>query len=190
MTQASGFLVNRTGQSWHPLAAGALSVAVISLLLSPFCWGVTWAMSEPGPQDDPSLIGVSQYVVVMATGLLTARGFLTERKSPPETAEQPRLLRRLPADFVGPVLRLTVRDHMVEVFGPEHASEIRLKFTDAIAEMEPVEGYCTHRSHWVTREAIAGIERSGSKIHILLSNGDRIPVSRTYKPGLEQAGIL
>ena len=69
-------------------------------------------------------------------------------------------------------------------------SAIRLRFGDAIEEMDPVDGFCTHRSHWVARQAVSGAERERGKIFLRLENGDRVPVSRTYMPDLEEAGLL
>ena len=68
--------------------------------------------------------------------------------------------------------------------------KLRLRLSDAIDEMEPVEGLCTHRSHWVTRAAIAGHVRESGKLFVTLENGDRVPVSRTYRPQLEAEGLV
>lgn len=108
----------------------------------------------------------------------------------PDPDPAPRLMRRLPDGVVGPVLRLSASDHFVEVVLPGETHSLRMRFTDAIDEMDGVEGYCCHRSHWVTRATITGIEREAGRIYLRLSNGDQVPVSRTYKPGLEEAGIL
>lgn len=102
----------------------------------------------------------------------------------------PRLLDRVPDDLRGQVLRLSARDHLVEVSTCQGVVEIRLRLADAIREMEPVEGFLIHRSHWVMRDAIDRVERTSGKVFLVLVNGDRVPVSRTYRAGLEAAGIL
>ncbi|GHG84147.1 hypothetical protein GCM10010961_09900 [Pseudodonghicola xiamenensis] len=104
--------------------------------------------------------------------------------------EPARLLRRLPEDFPGPILRLSAEDHFVEVASASGCERLRMRLADAIDEMDTVEGQSVHRSHWVARDAIDGVEREGARIFLRLSNGDRVPVSRTYKPKLEEAGIL
>lgn len=108
----------------------------------------------------------------------------------PEAKPEPRLMRRLPPEATGPVLRLTSEDHFVDVVTPDGAHRLRMRLADAIDEMEPVEGISTHRSHWVARAAIDGVERDGSRVLLRLSNGDLVPVSRTYRPRLEEAGLL
>lgn len=102
----------------------------------------------------------------------------------------PRLARRLPDDLDGPILRLMVRDHFVEVVTQRETHKIRMRFADAIEEMDMVPGYCTHRSHWVAREAIDSVEREDQRIHLRLKNGDTVPVSRTFRDPLLDAGIL
>lgn len=109
----------------------------------------------------------------------------------PGAYENPRLYRRLPGSTTGPILRLSGKDHHVEVVTPEARETLRLRLSDAIDEMDPVEGYCTHRSHWVARTAVATVDRSQpGKIFIVLINGDRVPVSRKYRPKLEAEGLL
>ena len=108
----------------------------------------------------------------------------------PEPEQDARLRRRLPADFEGPILRLTVSDHFVNVIGEASECSLRLRFADAVAEMEPVEGYYTHRSHWVSRSAVQEAERQDGRYYLRLVNGDRVPVSRTYRPMLEDAGYV
>lgn len=108
----------------------------------------------------------------------------------PDPDPAPRLMRRLPEGVEGPVLRLSASDHFVEVVLPGDTHSLRMRFTDAIDEMDGIEGYCSHRSHWVARDAILGVERDGARIQLRLQNGDLVPVSRTFRPDLEEAGIV
>lgn len=107
------------------------------------------------------------------------------------TDEEPRLLQRLSPEKRGKVIRISGQDHHVEIATTQGSETLRLRLMDAISEMDEVEGYCTHRSHWVARDAIVRVERENShKINIVLSNGDVVPVSRKYRPGLEDADII
>ena len=108
-----------------------------------------------------------------------------------ETRPKPRLCRRLDAEVKGEILRISGRDHHVEVVTSNGSQSLRLRLTDAIDEMEPIEGYCSHRSHWIARDAVVGTERENShKLFLVLSNGDKVPVSRKYRPELEKAGLI
>ncbi len=105
--------------------------------------------------------------------------------------DQPRLLRRLPVDQRGQVLRLTAKDHYVEIVTVKGTATIRMRLVDAIDEMQPVEGYCVHRSHWVARSGIIEVDQAApQKPFVVMSNGDRVPVSRKYRSNLENAGII
>ena len=108
----------------------------------------------------------------------------------PAPASGPRLLRRLPDALRSPVLFMTAEDHFVAVHTEKGVHRLRMRFKDAIDEMEGVEGFFTHRSYWVSRAAIAGAQKNGAAWRLLLKCGQDIPVSRKHQPDLEAAGLL
>ena len=99
---------------------------------------------------------------------------------------RPRLFRRLPDCAKGPILRLWVEDHFVNVVTPGQTYRVRMRFADAVAEMEGVDGYSTHRSHWIAREAIDAVERAGSKTIVRSKDGGTVPVSRSFSDRVEE----
>lgn len=101
-----------------------------------------------------------------------------------------RLLRRLPDDADHAVLRLSADGHVVHVVTADQRFELRMRFSDAVKEMDLVEGYCTHRSHWVARAAIVETQVRNGRPSLVLTNGDMVPVSRKYQPELEAVGVL
>lgn len=108
----------------------------------------------------------------------------------PDSCPMPRLFRRLPDTETGTILHLTANGHFVTVTLDTGAHDIRMRFGDAVEEMDCVEGCCTHRSHWVSATAVTGHKRVDGKPVLVLVNGMEVPVSRTYRPGLEKAGLL
>ncbi|WP_254437999.1 LytTR family DNA-binding domain-containing protein [Ruegeria arenilitoris] len=173
--------------SWRDTAL----VLVILGLFVPSLWLLSYLLITVTGQQAPGFLSVAPYGALFATGLVLVREHSQTEPSEEEVASvAPRLAKRLPDTFKGQIYRLTVRDHAVEVVTSEGIFTIRSRFTDAIAEMEPVPGHCTHRSHWVVDAAIAGTERQSGKTFVRLKNGDLVPVSRKYKPMLEQDGIL
>jgi len=182
-----------------PLFQDLLIVLLMTVWLSPFLWGYVWLVG----QDELmlSISGTAQYVAVVTAAVCVVRrsipglGLRWYFFKEPAAAEQPnpgvsipdlpRLARRLPDNFPYPVLRLTVDDHLVEVIGSGGSHQIRLRFGDAIDEMDPVEGFCTHRSHWVTRDAVVGTERDNGQLRVRMTNGDLVPVSRKYRHNLD-----
>ena len=152
---------------------------------------LAWVLFTFGGQMVPGAQTVAIYGVLFATGLvLVQRSDLNVSADPVPEVKMPRLFKRLPPGFDGQIHRLTVRDHNVDVVTSDGTFTVRSRFTDAIAEMEPVSGHCSHRSHWVVDASIVDVEKTGGKTFLRLVNGDRVPVSRKYKPMLEKDGLI
>lgn len=111
-----------------------------------------------------------------------------DQRTKDPASEQARLSRRLNNPDAD-ILRLSVEDHFVNVVTTEGTERLRMRFTDAIDEMAPVDGFCTHRSHWVVESHVRGMSKDGSRIAVEMSNGDLIPVSRKYRPDLEERAL-
>ncbi|MBA84509.1 MAG: hypothetical protein CML69_07175 [Rhodobacteraceae bacterium] len=185
-----------------------LRVCGITLVLSPvlYVW-IHFIIVDPSGMT-PNLLRISLCVALVGLIIQVSKRLLVgdqgsvqaqempaavpsvPQAPPPPAPPAPRLMRRLPAEAEGPVLRLSANNHFVEVVLPGEAHRLRMRFTDAIDEMDSVEGHCAHRSHWVAVGAITDVQRAEGRIFLILANGDKIPVSRTYRPGLEQAGQL
>lgn len=117
---------------------------------------------------------------------------------PPEAAvdapaelpvDQPRVIDRLEPALQGRLLSLTGRDHYVDVRTTAGTGSILMRFSDAMAEVAPVEGAQIHRSHWVAWSAIEGVERDGAKISVVVA-GQRLPVSRSFRGALAERGLI
>ncbi|MEL7099732.1 MAG: LytTR family DNA-binding domain-containing protein [Pseudomonadota bacterium] len=102
----------------------------------------------------------------------------------------PRLADRLSDSARGAILRLEAEGHYVHIVTEQGAERVRLRLADAVREMEPVVGHFSHRSHWVAQSAIVGSGQEAGKRVLRLSNGDVVPVSRTFQPDLDAAGVL
>lgn len=164
---------------------------VILFLFTPALWVLTWLLYISYGHDAPGLVAVGTYGVLFSTGfVLISKGENPVQESLLGEPVQPRLVGRLPAGFQGDILRLSVRDHYVDVVTTSGVFTIRSRFSDAISEMDPISGHCTHRSHWVTDAAIRGVEKAKGKIYLRLANDDLVPVSRKYKPELEKDGVI
>lgn len=145
-------------------------VAVITLTLMAIrIFVARTVLEKAGPSDvDPD----GGAIVPLATGFV------------------PRLMRRLPEGEKSPILWLTSENHFVEIHTKKGSVRVRMRLTDAIGEMEGVEGSCVHRSHWVAYSAIQSGRKVGGYWRLTLINGETVPVSRKYQPLLEEAGIL
>ena len=117
------------------------------------------------------------------------------RDSPlPEVTSDPPadapFLRRLPARLGRNLLHLRMQDHYVEAHTDTGNDLILLRFRDALREVASLDGAQVHRSHWVARAAVAGIERRDGRIALRLVNGSRVPVSRSFAPDLRGRGWI
>ena len=189
-----------------PVLFDAVAVCLMTLVFGPTVWLISLVFDgQNGVQMPPTPL-IYLYVFVVSLAVFVIRrllpgveersyGFLDDEDGGApalaETKPEPRLLRRLSPDMRGAVLRLSGQDHHVEIATDQGTETLRLRLGDAISEMDPVEGYCTHRSHWVARSAVKAVEReNGQKLWLVLTNGDRVSVSRKYRPALEEAGLV
>ena len=178
----------------HPFARDAISIVIFGSLFAPMptviSYLATWAPPEPVlPFIDSYLL-----IIVVTSAIAVLRHVLgIEKPNRQEDSDpRPRFLRRLDDDISAEqVLRLTVDDHYVELYltnGQSH--RVLIRFADAVEEMDGIEGMCVHRSHWIAAHAIQSVEKDGSRETVILSDGSNVPVSRTYRQNLVDAGWI
>lgn len=177
----------------------AISVLMV-LFFSPVPYFAAYVLFGADVAASSGYLMFMQYVAIISVAVCVSRrligswikhqGWRLNDGDPAEETPPPRLTRRLPDEFEGQILRLTVEDHFVDVVAETGTYRIRLRFADAVDEMDSLPGFCTHRSHWVARDAIAGVRREAGKIWLEITNGDLVPVSRKYRADLENAGML
>ncbi len=182
-------------QHAEPIKQDIAAVIAMTVLFTPTLLALMELMVPRYASSRPDTATTVFYVAAISTTIFVIRRLIpgiepTSYKGIATPQEPPRLLRRLPRDFVGPVLRMSVNDHFVDVVTPDETHRIRMRFADAVDEMSGVPGYCTHRSHWVAVDAIKSAEHKNGKVSLQLVNGDIVPVSRKYRCDLEQAGLI
>lgn len=115
---------------------------------------------------------------------------LAEPEPVPEPVpEPPRLVQRLDPGLRGRLVALSVRDHYVEVTTDRGEASLLMRFADALDELGATEGMRVHRSHWVARSAMAGLERQAARLFLRLKNGRLVPVSRSYREEVLALGL-
>jgi LytTr DNA-binding domain len=102
----------------------------------------------------------------------------------------PRLFSRLAAADAGQLIRLSARNHYVDVVTDKGTSSLLIRMADAIAELDGIDGLRVHRSHWVAAQAVRGHERKGDKRLLILADGARIPVSRNLQRDVAARGFF
>ena len=107
----------------------------------------------------------------------------------PTASEASPFLARLSPALGHSLTYLRMRDHYVEAHTELGSELVLMRFSDAVKELEGIEGARVHRSHWVASGAVKRIVRDEGKIAVELTNGTRVPVSRSYrKAALELEG--
>lgn len=108
---------------------------------------------------------------------------------PEKDAEPPRFLDRLPLKLRGAqIYAVSAEDHYLRLHTSRGNDMILMRLTDAITELDGIEGGQVHRSWWVAREAIERVSRGEGKAVFHLKGGVEAPVSRTYAKALREAG--
>lgn len=134
--------------------------------------------------------------VVISALLVSGRLMLgiSRRKKPGTDSarvqtDHPALMRRLKQSLRDSDLyALKSEGHYVRVFTKDGDDLILMRLKDAIAEAKPVEGRQTHRSWWIARDAIKKVTNTSGKTEILTRGDQIVPVSRTNRPILIEAG--
>jgi hypothetical protein len=122
--------------------------------------------------------------------ILTYRPGLATHAPPPSSGPvRARFLDRLtPKIMGGEIHAVAAEDHYLRIYTSKGEDLILMRLSDAIAELEGIEGAQTHRSWWVAKEAVATVERDGSKLTLVLKDGARAPISRPNVKPLCEAG--
>jgi hypothetical protein len=98
--------------------------------------------------------------------------------------------RRVPPALGRDLLALEMEDHYLRIHTALGSDLILLRLRDALAELGPARGRQVHRSWWVADGAIASVERDPRRPILVLRNGLRVPVSKTFRDQVREAGWL
>jgi hypothetical protein len=130
-------------------------------------------------------------IAITALNYVLHRAAPVTHASPAASPAPPRFVDRLPAGLrQARLLAVEAQDHYLRMVTDQGESLILLRLSDALAELEGIEGAQTHRSWWVAREAVQGAKRGDGRAVLTLANGEQVPVSRTYAQSLRAEGWL
>ena len=174
--------------SW--LARFAVSVLVIGLPLTIVVWAVTgWIFygRAYGLDMFPGLV----WRVLLITAVMTAIGMAMDSRAATTRADAgpPRFLDRLPPRLRGAVIHaVQAEDHYLRVHTDRGADLILMRLSDAVTELQGLEGAQVHRSWWVARDAVQDVKRGDGRATLTLAGGLTVPVSRRHARALRAAG--
>lgn len=175
------------------LTVAALSAAIAGPVVA-LVWLVTGLVFEGRIYPLARLPGFIGPVVVVTVALSAVNVFMG-RATPVQThagaggAAPARFLDRLPPRLRGAALHaVQAEDHYLRLHTDRGSDLILMRLSDAVAELEGLEGAQTHRSWWVAREAVRDVARNDGRAVLTLEGGLVAPVSRRYARALREAG--
>ena len=175
-----------------PLLREMAYVAAYSFVLTAPLWVLVSAFFPDGGATQISFAAMLGFVALVISAVCVLRSLMTPPVAGPGDAQDktPPILARVDEDLRGDILALSARDHYVDLVTDKGRGAILMRFADAMNELGDLDGIRVHRSHWVAREAVVGTARRNGRLFVTLVSGEEVPVSRTYRPRAEQAGLL
>lgn len=175
-----------------------LIVVCLSLVITGPLSVLIWAATGPFFGHAPYPLAALPYLlgpVAVITGVVTAVNVFLGRAQPPQThaaapdaLRPPRFLDRLPLKLRGAtILAVQAEDHYLRIHTDRGSDLILMRLSDAVEELEGLEGAQTHRSWWVAKDAVRGVERGDGRATLTLEGGLSAPVSRRYARTLREA---
>jgi len=186
-------VIGRDGRAdARPWLFGALTVLCVTLPFTVFVWLVSEMVFHGSVR--PRALPLYLLPVFIVSLAMTALNFLVQR-TPVEThatpvgAQPPRFLDRLPPKLRGSELyAVEAEDHYLRLHTSRGQDLVLMRLSDAVAELEGIEGAQTHRSWWVAKAAVEGAQRGDGRATLSVKGGIEAPVSRAYAKALREAG--
>lgn len=175
------------------LAVAALTAAItgpVSLLV----WFVTGLVFE-GQVYPVRTLPLMVGPVLIVTASVSAINVFLGKAQPIQThaaavgGPAARFPDRLPLRLRGATIRaVQAEDHYLRIHTDRGSDLILMRLSDALDELEGLEGSQTHRSWWVARDAVRDVARGDGRATLTLEGGVIAPVSRRYAKALREAG--
>lgn len=178
----------------RPWLAVAALTAAITGPVSVLVWLVTGVVFEGRAYSVHTLPYMVGPVFVVTLAMSALNVFLSKAQpiqthAAPTGAAPARFPERLPPKLRGAAIRaVQAEDHYLRIHTDRGSDLILMRLSDALDELEGLEGAQTHRSWWVARDAVRDVARGDGRATLTLEGGIEAPVSRRYAKALRDAG--
>ncbi|WP_298158236.1 LytTR family DNA-binding domain-containing protein [Brevundimonas sp.] len=176
---------------WMTVAALSASVTGPVSLLVWFVTGLVFEGQVYRVDALPMMVGP----VLIVTAVMSTINVFLGKAQPVQThaaqvgAAPARFPDRLPQKLRGAAIRaVQAEDHYLRIHTDRGSDLILMRLSDALEELEGLEGSQTHRSWWVAKDAVRDVARGDGRATLTLDGGVTVPVSRRYARALREAG--
>ena len=178
----------------RPWLACAVMSAMIALPMTVVVWAVTGLVYDGHVYPAAWLPAFLAPVTVICVVMCVLNVFLG-RAEPVQTHADPvhpgpaRFLQRLPARLRGATLHaVQAEDHYLRLHTDRGSDLILMRLSDAVAELEGLEGAQVHRSWWAAKGAVRDVSRGDGRAVLTLEGDLKVPVSRIHARRLRAEG--
>ena len=196
-------LINKIPRQWHRVAISTLLASVLMSFTVPL---ITWLFfnmpidfSQQFMQVFPKAVVIGGVITVVSLfrdrmqlqqlQLQEKQAIVDNHEKQAERVVNEKLeqfITLLPLEKRGELLCLEMSDHYLKVYTDKGHHMLLMRFKDALNQLEDVDGLQTHRSWWVACNAIESMKKENRKILLVLSNGNEVPVSRTFADSVKK----
>jgi hypothetical protein len=184
-------LSRRPSLGSNPVVRWAFLTVAIGAPMALLSWGLGRTLFGAGA---PAGFLFFLWASLLITGAVTALMSVLNTPGPATegaAGKAIRLRERLPPQLrSAEIFAASSEDHYLRVHTSAGSSLILLRLSDAITELDGIEGAQVHRSWWVARTAITGARRDGRNLVLLLKGGIEAPVSRPNVAVLKETGWI
>lgn len=187
-------LIGRMNLAGRPWLHTATLAGVVAGPMCLFVWAATGLFfhGELFPVSELVLLAVPVITVTAAMCALIVflgRAVPRQTHASADAAEPVKFVERLPLRLrASRLIAVEAEDHYLRVHTDQGSDLILMRLSDAVAELEGLEGAQTHRSWWVAKDAVRAASRGDGRAILTLDGGMTAPVSRSYSRALRDAG--
>lgn len=176
----------------RPWLEVAVLTAVISGPLTVGVWfvtGLVFVGRVYSLEALPYLLGPVAAVTATVAAVNIFLGRVVQTHADPAAPRPVAFLDRLPPRLRGArLVAVQSEDHYLRLHTDRGSDLILMRLSDALRELEGLEGAQTHRSWWVARDAVRDVARGDGRATLTLEGGVQAPVSRRHGRALRAAG--
>jgi DNA-binding LytR/AlgR family response regulator len=199
----AGWIWGETSQPWlarrvdadeRPWLLIFLLTGLVAIPMSLFVWAATGLFFDGilFPLSRLPFLLVPVVSVTLAICILIVflgRATPVQTHAAADPAQPARFIERLPRRLrAARLIAVQAEDHYLRVHTDIGSDLILMRLSDALLELEGLEGAQTHRSWWVAKDAVRDAKRANGRATLLLEGGLSAPVSRRYSKALRDAG--